>query len=53
MIYLRYFQDSLSEYKVDELLYLAIELMNSSLENGTHSEEYLLEILFNTSKSTW
>ena len=53
MIYLRCLQDSLLESRVDELLYLEIELMNFSLENKAHSEECLFEILFNTLKSTW
>ena len=52
-IHLRCLQDILLKSEVDELLYLIIELINSSLENGTHSEQYLFKISFNTSKSTW
>ena len=52
-IHLRCLQDSLLGPGVDKLLHLAIELMNSSLENGTHSEECLFEILFNITKLTW
>ena len=52
-IYLRYLQDSLLGPRVGELLHLAIDLMNSSLENGTHFEEHLFEISFNILKLIW
>jgi len=52
-IHLRCLQDSLLESGVDELLYLVIELINSSLENEIYSEQCLFKISFNTSKSTW
>ena len=47
-IHLRYLQDNLSGPGVVNLLYLAIELMNSSLEKGTHFESCLFEISSNT-----
>ena len=52
-IYLRCLQDNLSSPRVDKLLYLVIELVNSSLEKGTHTKGYLFEILSNTPKSIW
>ena len=47
-IHLRYFHDNLLEPRVNELLYLAIELINSSSEKETYFKGHLFEILFNT-----
>ena len=45
MIFLRCLRDSLSRPRVDELTYLAMELVNSSYKKGTHIVGCLFEIL--------
>ena len=52
MILLRYFHDNLSGPGVNKLLYLAIELINSSSKNGTHFVDCLFEISSNMPMST-
>jgi len=46
-IALRCFQDILSRLGIDKLLYLAMEILNSSLENRAHIIVGLVGILFN------
>jgi len=45
IILLRCLHDSLSGLEVDELLYLAMELINFSSENRTQGKEVILGIL--------
>jgi len=52
MILLRCLYDNLSKPGVNELLHLAIELINSSSKNETHFINYLFEILSNMLMST-
>jgi len=52
MILLRCLYDNLSKPEVNELLHLAIELINFSSKNETHFVDYLFEILFNMLMST-
>jgi len=52
MILLRCLYDNLSKPEVNELLHLAIELINFSSKNKTHFVDYLFEILFNMLMST-
>jgi len=45
MIALRYFQDNLSDPRVDKLLHLAMELLNFSIENSVQIVIGLVGIL--------
>jgi len=52
-IHFRYLHDSLSSLGVDELLHLAIEVMNSFSENVTHVDDHIFGISSKTSMSIW
>jgi len=52
-ILLRCIYDNLFRPGVDKLLHLAMELINSSSENGTHFINCLFEISSNTPILTW
>jgi len=41
MIHFRYLHNILFSTRVDELLYLAIEIMNSSSENGNYIDDHV------------
>ena len=51
-ILLKYLHDNLSRSRVDKLLYLVMELINSSSENRTHFIDCLFEISSNMPMST-
>jgi len=53
IILLRCLHNSLSEPEVDELLHLAMELINSSSKNRTQDEKAILGILPRISTLIW
>ena len=52
-INLKFFHNILFRPNVDELLYLAIALFNSSVEKGAHSNTNLNKISFKILVLTW